>query len=139
VGWIGCVRCEKFRCDFMVRTFALNAIVRPVFNRVSLGDETVPNAPRWYEICQNMRLGSNGVDQVRSLRKIPTRLRGTNICLNCASSAHFQPSFIRRRNYLKCTQTAQNALKHEFRVKWSGKGAFVAKNSDTTSWHELLH
>jgi hypothetical protein len=29
--------------------------------------------------------------------------------------------------------------KHEFRVQWSGFGAFVAKNPDVTSWHELLH
>src|SRR6185437_10994169 len=32
MGWIGCVRCEKFRCDFVSRTFAL---VRPVLYRVS--------------------------------------------------------------------------------------------------------
>ena len=24
-------------------------------------------------------------------------------------------------------------------VHWGGLGAFVAKNSDATSWHELLH
>jgi len=24
-------------------------------------------------------------------------------------------------------------------VKWGGSGAFVVKNSDATSWHELLH
>ena len=29
--------------------------------------------------------------------------------------------------------------KHQFRVQWGGSGAFVAKNSDATSWHELLH
>ena len=32
MGWIGCVRCEKFRRDFVARTFAL---VRPVLHRVS--------------------------------------------------------------------------------------------------------
>src|SRR6185437_3755595 len=31
-----------------------------------------------------MSLGSNGVDLVHSLRKIPTRLRGTNFCINCS-------------------------------------------------------
>ena len=31
MGSIGCVRCEKFRCDFVSRTFAL---VRPVLHRV---------------------------------------------------------------------------------------------------------
>ena len=29
--------------------------------------------------------------------------------------------------------------KHEFRVKWGGSRVFVAKNSDASSWHELLH
>jgi hypothetical protein len=33
----------------------------------------------------------------------------------------------------------KNAPKHEFRVQWGGSHAFVAKNSDATSWHELLH
>ena len=31
----------------------------------------------------------------------------------------------------------ENAPKHEFRVQWGGSGAFVAKNSDATSWREL--
>ena len=35
---------------------------------------------RWYETHQNMSLGSNGVDRVRSLRNDSTRLRGTNFC-----------------------------------------------------------
>ena len=39
----------------------------------------------------------------------------------------------------KCTQIVQNAPKHQFRVQWGGSGAFLAKNSDATSWHELLH
>ena len=33
----------------------------------------------------------------------------------------------------------KNAPKRQFKVQWSGSGAFVAKNSDATSWHELLH
>src|SRR6185312_1778623 len=61
MGWIGCVRCEKFRHDFVARTFAL---VRPVFHRVSYGNQTVPNAPKWYKTHQNVRLGSNGFDRV---------------------------------------------------------------------------
>src|SRR6185437_2995569 len=32
-----------------------------------------------------------------------------------------------------------NTLNHEVTVQWGGSGAFVAKNSDTASWHELLH
>src|SRR6185437_10826043 len=73
---------------------------------------------------------------MRSLRKILTRLRGTTFC---TSSAHFAPSFVRQPNGPECTQIAQNTPKHQFRVQWGGSGAFVAKNSDSTSWHELLN
>jgi hypothetical protein len=128
---------------------------------------------------------------VRSLRKIPTRLRRTNFCTNsarfalsfvrqpngpectqivrnvpkrqfrvqwggsgafvvknsdatswhglCTSSAHFAPSFVRHPNGPECTQIVPNAPKRQFRVQWAGSDAFVAKNSDATSWHELLH
>src|SRR6185312_249308 len=96
----------------------------------------VANAPKRYEMQQNMSLGSNGVDRVLSWRKIPMRLRGTNFC---TSSKCFAPSFIRQPNGRKCTQTVRNAAKHEFRFQWSGSGVFVAKNSNVTSWHKLLH
>src|SRR6185437_9485413 len=39
----------------------------------------------------------------------------------------------------KCTRMDRNAPKHEFRVQWCGSGAFVAKTSNKTSSHELLH
>src|SRR6185312_4833801 len=85
---------------------------------------------------QNISLGSNGVYRVCSLRKIPTRLRGMNFC---TSSTSFAPSFVRQPNGPECTQIVQNATKRQFRVRWRVSGAFVAKNSDATSWHELLH
>ena len=152
----------------------------------------VPNAPKWYETHQNMSLGSHGVDRVISLRKIPTRLCGTNFCSSsecfassfarqpngwkctktvqnapkhefkgpigwigcvrrennptrlrgtnfCTSSACFAPSFVRQSNGHKCIQIVRNAPKHEFGVIWGGSGAFVVKNSNSTSWHKLLH
>ena len=77
-----------------------------------------------------------GVDRVRSLRKILTRLRGTKVC---TSSARFAPSFVRQPNGSECTKMLRNAPKCQFRVQWGGSGAFVAKNSDATSWYELLH
>src|SRR6185437_10442719 len=85
---------------------------------------------------QNISLGSNGVYRVRSLRKIPKRLRDTNFC---TSSARFAPSFVRQPNGHECTQIERNTPKCQFRVQWGGSGAFVAKNCDATSWHELLH
>ena len=150
----------------------------------------VPNAPKQYETNQNISLGSNGVDRVRSLRKILMRLRGTKFCTSsdrfapsflrqpnhtkctqmvrnspkhefrvqwsgsgdllrkipmrlrgtniCISSARFAPSFVRQPNGPKCTQTVWKAPKHEFRVQWGGLGAFVKTNSNATSWHKQL-
>ena len=64
--WIRCVRCEKSKADFVARTFALIAPVHPVLHRVSWTYEMIPNAPKHYATHQNMSLGSNGVDWVRS-------------------------------------------------------------------------
>ena len=42
-----------------------------------------------------------------------------------------------------CMRGAWSALmqatKQPLRVTWGASGAFVAKKSDATSWHELLH
>ena len=152
MGWIGCVRFEKFWCDFVARTLPLFALVQPVLHqascsnktiqnapkhyemqqymnlgsngvgrvhslrkipkrrhaqtcaliapvqpvlhRVSCSNKTLPNAPKYYETHQNMCLGTNGEDQLHSFRKIPKRLQGTNLCINCTSSAHFATSFV---------------------------------------------
>jgi hypothetical protein len=131
--WIECVHYEKFRRDFVARTFAL---VRSVLPRVLWGNQTVPNAPKYYETHQNISFGSNGVDRVRSLRKIPTRLRGTNFC---TCSSRFPLRFVRQPNSPGCTQMVRNAPKRQFRGQWGGSGAFVAKHSDATLWHGLLH
>src|SRR6185312_5876988 len=71
---------------------------------------------------QNMSLGSGGVERVRSLRKIPTRLCVTNFC---TSSACFAPSFVSQPNYPKCTQIVQNGPKYEFRIQGGGSRAFL--------------
>jgi len=81
MGWIGCIRCEKSRCDFVARTFALIAPVHPVLHQVSCSYEMIPNAPKHYETLQNMSLGSNGVDQVHSLRKIQCDFVARNFVL----------------------------------------------------------
>ena len=106
---------------------------------VSCSDKTVPNAPKHYKMHENLSFGSSGADNLRSLRKIPTRLCGTNFCINCTCSAPFAPSFGQERNSPKYTQTVENAQTHEFRVQWCGSGAFIAKKSDATSWQEPSH
>ena len=91
--WV-CLLRKKSRRDFVPRTFVLIAPLHPVLHRVSCSYEKIPNAPEQYEMNQNMSLGSNGLDQVRWLRKITKRLRGTNFCINCTSSPCFATSFI---------------------------------------------
>ena len=86
MGWIGCVRCEKFRCDFMARTCAWIVPVQPILHRVSCSNEILPNTPKHYEPHKNLSLGLNGVDWVRSLWKSLMRLHGTNFCINCSCS-----------------------------------------------------
>ena len=89
----------------MAQTSALIAPVQPVLHRVSYSNETLPNAPKYYETHLNMSLGFNRVDKVCSLRIILMRLRGKNFCINCTCSAVLhQASCI--------TETIQNAPKH---------------------------
>src|SRR6185503_17263914 len=98
-----------------------------------------PNGPKCTQIVRNAakcQFRVQWVGSVRLLRKIPTPLHGTNFC---TSSARFAPSSVRQPNGPKRTQIVRNAAKRLFRVRWCGSGAFVAKNSDATSWHELLH
>ena len=83
----------KLRHNFVARTFALIAPIRPVLRRVSSSTETVPKAPKHYDTHQNMSLGSNGIDRVHSLQKITTQLRCPNFWINCTYSARFAPSF----------------------------------------------
>ena len=121
MGWIGCVRCEKFRCYFVARTFALIALVHPVLHRVSCSYETIPNAPKHYETHQNMSLRSSMVDQVRLLWKITTWLRGMNFCINCTSSVCFASSFMQLQtipNAPKYCETDRNISLESTRVDW---------------------
>ena len=108
-------------------------------HRLSCSNKTIQNAPKHYEMHQIMNLGSNGVDRVRSMRKISD-----------ATSEHKLVNYLHQFN-LFCTEfrvvtkhcqvhsTLQNAPKHEFRVQWGGSGAFVVKNFEAISWHELVH
>ena len=106
---------RSFR-DFVARTFALITPVQYVLQQVSSSYETIPNAPKSYEMHRNISFGSNGVDWMCSLRKITIWLHGTNFCINCTSSVCFAISFMQLRNDPKCTQTLWNTPKYEVRV-----------------------
>ena len=117
----------------MARTFAP---LRPVLHRVLYGNQTVPKASKVYETHQNVSLEATGLDRVRSLRKIPTRLRGMNFCTRLA---HFALSVVMQPNSPKCTKIVRSAPKYKVSIQWDGSNGLLWKISDTTSWPELLH
>jgi len=59
MGWIKCVRCEKLQHHFVARTFALIEPVLYVLHQVSCSYETIPNAPKYYEMHRNISFLSN--------------------------------------------------------------------------------
>ena len=118
--------------------FCINCTSLALLHQVSCSSETVQKAPERKETQENMSLGSNSVDRERSLQTILTRQHSLNFCINCTSLACFAASFVQQQNGSKCIQTDRNAPKHEFRVLCRS-GAFVLKNSNKTSLHELLH
>ena len=92
----------KIRCNFVPRTFAF--MFNPFCTKFCVVTKQIQNAPKQYETHQYCGLGSNGADRVCLLQKIPMRLHGTNLCLNCTSSTHFA---------VPCSnETLPNAPKH---------------------------
>ena len=57
MGWIGYVRCEKSRRDFVSRTFVLTAPVQYVLHQVSCSYEKIPNAPKYCEQTETLVWG----------------------------------------------------------------------------------
>ena len=92
--------------------FCINCTCTVCLEQVSCSYKTILNAPKYYETDGNISSGSNGVDRVHWLRKITTRLCGTNFSINYTSSVCFATSFKQLRNDPKCTQIQQNAPKH---------------------------
>ena len=103
--WIRQVCSDKFRRDFMTRTFALIAIDWPISIEFSAVTKWSQMHPTITKMQHNMSLGSHGVYRVRPQRKFPTRLCGKNFCINCTSSAHLH------RVYCS-NETIPNAPKH---------------------------
>ena len=136
MGWIGCVRCEKFWCDLMAQTCALIAPVQPILHQVSCSNETLTKAPKHYEMHQThefrVQWGGTGAFVAKNSDNTSSHELLHHFGL-------FSSSLVSQPNGSKCSKILWNAPKHFFRVQWGGSGAFVAKNSVATSWHELLH
>jgi hypothetical protein len=122
---IRCVHCKKFRCNFVQRTCVLIALVRPVLHRVSCSKETVQNAQK-----HEFWVKWSGLDAF-----VATNSDATSFWWTWVLMALVRPILHR----LSCSnEMVRNAVNHEFWVKWSGSSAFVAKNSDTTSFSEFV-
>ena len=108
-----CVDRERLFREILTRlcgmNFCINYTMLAYFAPSFVQQKTVTNAPEREERNQNMSLGSNGGDRERSFRKILTRHRCTNICINCTSLARFAPSFVQQRN---CSKMHLNGKKH---------------------------
>ena len=105
IGWIGCIRCDKFWHNFVARTFALIAPVQLILHQVLGRNETIPNASKHCKTHQKGALRSNGLCWVRSMWKISTRIHGTNFCI----IAPVKPILYR----VSCSnETIPNAPKH---------------------------
>ena len=133
MGWIGCVRCEKSRPDFVARTFALIAPVHPYFassfmqlRNDSKCIQTLCDASKHESRVQ---WGGSGVLVAKNYNAISWY----KLLLNCTSSICFATRFMQLRNDPKCTQTLRNTPKHEITIQWGGSGAFVVKNYNVTS------
>ena len=132
MGWIGWVCREKTPTRLRGTIFCTSSA------HFALSFVRQPNGPKWIQMVRNapkhefrVPWGGSGAFVAEN-----SDARGTNFC---TSSERFAPNFVRQPNGHKNTQTVQNSPKHEFRDQWSGSGGFVAKNSDATSWHEILH
>ena len=62
---------RKITMCFVGRTFVSIALVQYVLHPLSCTYEMIPNAPKYYELHQNISLGSNGAGLVCSLQKNP--------------------------------------------------------------------
>ena len=98
-----------------------------------------PNGPECTQIVRNAPKCQFRVQWVGSrafVVKNSARLRDTNYC---TSSARFAPSFVRQPNGRKHTEVVRKHQNISLGSNVGGSDAFVTKNFDVTSWHELLH
>jgi hypothetical protein len=99
----------------------------------------VREVTKQFETPENMSLGSNGVDRVRSLQKIPTRLHSTNMCIN----DQFSPFCAEVRAVTKRSKTPENmslASNGVHRVHSLQKilfNSFCTEDSVVTKWSEM--
>ena len=98
----GCVCCENSDATSWHELLHLFGLFCAEFRKPTKWFQMHPNSMKH---TKNFSLGSNGVDRVSSMQKIPTRLRGTNFY---TSLARFAPNSVRQPNSSKCAQIKRN-------------------------------
>ena len=85
---------RKTLMRFRGTNFFINCTSSTVLHWVSCSIKTNPKCTQIVRNKPILEFRVNGVDRVRSLPKIPMRVRGTKFCINCTNSAYFASSFI---------------------------------------------
>ena len=132
MGWIGCVRCEKFRAT----------------SWHELSHQVSPFCTELCNTTERCQLHKNSIKHYETWVLGSMGWMGMFVAKNSNTTSwhehlhQFSPfciEFCKATKRSKCIQIVQNTPKHEFRVQWGGSVAFIAKNSNATSWPELLH
>ena len=127
----GCARCENFKQDFVARTFALIAPVRPVLHRVLCSNETIPNTPKTLRKAPKHEFRVQCRGSGAFIAKKPRRLCGTNFCINML-------------HRVSCSdETVPNAPKHYEMHENLNFGSIGADKlrllRKIPTWHIVLH
>ena len=133
MGWIGCLQSRKIPMRLRGRNFCTSSA------RFAPSSVRQPKGPKCTQIVRNTPKHQFRVQWGGSGALVAKHSDTTSWHELLTSSARFAQSFVRQPNGPESTQIVRNAPKHQFRFQWGGSGAFVAKNTDATSWHELLH
>ena len=108
--WNGHVRSDKFERDFLTRTFALIVIDWPIC--IECSNKMVPNAPKHYEMQQNLSFVYHGVSSAYVANRSNASSRH-DLLHELHQIGPFASSLVHKQNRPKCTKTLRNATKHE--------------------------
>ena len=89
----------------MARFSALIRPVQYVLHHVSCSYEIIQYELKHYATHENMKLGSNGMDQVHCCEKLKRDFVARTFALIAPVHPRFAPSFMQLRNDPNCTQT----------------------------------
>ena len=113
-------------------TCALIGPVQPILHQVPCSNETLPNAPKHYEMLQNKSLVPMGWIGCVHCEKLWCDFMARTSSLIAPVQPVLHRVSCSNETNPKCTQTVRNEPILEFRVQWGGSGAFVAKNSNAS-------